>query len=535
MVHYLRYWEGRELATIYNHPAAVGNFSSSSPTMAFSFTAVDVLMVSTFFYLLSAFQDYRRRRGLPYPPGPRQWPLIGNLLNAPRQSPWIAYTELSEKHGDVLYFRVFGQAIVVLNSLAAIKDLLEKHGETYLGRPAWPVQEIMGVNWLLSNARERERWLEGRKIADRGFRSGSISLNRQSIEEPTRWFLGQLLAKPADFRGHIELFQAKVIMSFVYGYDLKENDDIIEGPVQLSQVIGRFFYPEAALVNFLPSLRHIPSYEPLARLGRELGRRTMNEPIDFVKKAMVCGHTIAWPVNNFLEVEGLNGPERQTQEDVVKRTASSLASLFVVLTLHPEVQRRAQAQIDSIVSRDRLPTLGDRSRLPYIEAFCRELLRWQVVSPQGVPHASTEDSVYRGFFIPKGSLVVTNIWSILHNPDLFPDPEKFRPERFLNEDGTFRDDPTITLAFGAGKRICPGRHLVDATLFLVAASVLSDVNGNEIPVTTAMQNDVIASHPEKFECAINPRDKEAEDLIQDELALPESVTSTIAEGDVQDR
>ena len=65
---------------------------------------------------------------------------------------------------------------------------------------------------------------------------------------------------------------------------------------------------------------------------------------------------------------------------------------------------------------------------------------------------------------------------ILHNPDLYPDPETFKPERFLNEDGTFRDDPAISLAFGAGKRICPGRHLVDATLFIVTACVLSVFN-----------------------------------------------------------
>ena len=80
--------------------------------------------------------------------------------------------------------------------------------------------------------------------------------------------------------------------------------------------------------------------------------------------------------------------------------------------------------------------------------------------------------------------------AILHNPELYPEPEAFKPERFLNEDGTFRDDPLIPLAFGAGRRICPGRHFVDATLFIVTASVLSvfnvtkskDKNGNEIPV-----------------------------------------------------
>ena len=81
--------------------------------------------------------------------------------------------------------------------------------------------------------------------------------------------------------------------------------------------------------------------------------------------------------------------------------------------------------------------------------------------------------------------------AVLHDPELYPDPEAFKPDRFLNEDGTCRDDPMIHLAFGAGKRICPGRHFVDATLFVVTASILSvfkvtnvkDKNGNEIPAT----------------------------------------------------
>jgi cytochrome P450 len=84
--------------------------------------------------------------------------------------------------------------------------------------------------------------------------------------------------------------------------------------------------------------------------------------------------------------------------------------------------------------------------------------------------------------------------AILHDPEIYPDPEEFKPERFLNEDGSVRDDPTLTLVFGIAKRICPGRHLVDATIFIVASSVLSvfnvtkakDENGHEIPVKLAV-------------------------------------------------
>ena len=84
--------------------------------------------------------------------------------------------------------------------------------------------------------------------------------------------------------------------------------------------------------------------------------------------------------------------------------------------------------------------------------------------------------------------------AILHDPEAYPEPDEFKPERFLNEDGTVRDDPMLSLVFGAGKRICPGRHLVEATLFIVASSILSvfnvtkakDENGNEIPVKVKM-------------------------------------------------
>ncbi len=88
------------------------------------------------------------------------------------------------------------------------------------------------------------------------------------------------------------------------------------------------------------------------------------------------------------------------------------------------------------------------------------------------------------------NLNLRSLRAILHDPEVYPDPEEFKPERFLNPDGTVRDDPTLSLVFGVGKRTCPGRHFVDATIFIVTSSVLSvfnvtkakDENGHEIPV-----------------------------------------------------
>jgi len=274
----------------------------------------------------------------------------------------------------------------------------------------------------------------------------------------------------------------------------------------------------------------------MAGICRDLSQRMINEPIDFVKNAMREGTAVASLASEHLqEAEKLRGPERQIAEKSIKETlgslfqagsdttVSSMSSLFLALALYPKVQKRAQAELDFVVSKDRLPTFEDKPRLPYIEAMCKELMRWQMVTPLGVPHASTEDDVYKGFFIPKGSLVIADAWAVLHNPELYPDPEVFKPERFLNEDGTFRDDPTIALAFGVGKRICPGRHLVDLVLFSFVSSVLSvfrvtkatDKNGHEIPIKIETLIEAqIAIQPAKFECSITPRDRVAEDLIK---------------------
>jgi cytochrome P450 len=83
------------------------------------------------------------------------------------------------------------------------------------------------------------------------------------------------------------------------------------------------------------------------------------------------------------------------------------------MTLHPEVQARAQAEIDSVLGPENLPTIADRSRLPFVEAILWEVLRWGQVGPQGLPHVSQQDDVHRGYLIPKGTIVIANIWQVI--------------------------------------------------------------------------------------------------------------------------
>ncbi|KIL53882.1 hypothetical protein M378DRAFT_174541 [Amanita muscaria Koide BX008] len=121
------------------------------------------------------------------------------------------------------------------------------------------------------------------------------------------------------------------------------------------------------------------------------------------------------------------------------------------MALHPETQRKAQMEIDQFVGKERLPTYEDRASLPYVEALYREFQRWRPVTPLGVLHTATDDDMYKGFYIPKGTLVIPNVWAIGRDEAIYQDPERFMPERFFNADGALNND-TVNYVFGFGLR-----------------------------------------------------------------------------------
>jgi len=123
------------------------------------------------------------------------------------------------------------------------------------------------------------------------------------------------------------------------------------------------------------------------------------------------------------------------------------------MVLNPEVMKKGQEELDRVVGRERLPDFSDRENLPYIDALVKELLRWNPPTPIAVPNRAMQDDVYRGYFIPAGATVIQNVWAIFRDPNIYPDPEAFNPDRFL-KDGkinplVFNPEDRV---FGAGRR-----------------------------------------------------------------------------------
>ncbi|KAI0289331.1 cytochrome P450 [Russula brevipes] len=511
-----------------------------------SLTAViDLALLLTFLFAIQSFRDHRKRKGLPYPPGPRPLPVIGNLLDIPREFSWLTYTELAKKHGDVMSFHIPGQVIVILGSTKATKDLLERRGHTFSDRPVIPIFEMMEVQWSLLVARFGDSWRLGRKIAERGFRPATLATYHGMQQTKARVLATRLLENPQEWIPHLELFQGEQLLAMTYGYEVKgHSDKMLDSARSLSDLGTSVVLPGASLVNELPFLRHIPewlpwfSYKPLARIGRDLGEKVKNDTMQFVRESILDGtaqQSLAH--DGLIEAETLSGPEREAHEKAiaetlgtmlrhtdgfpsVSQTVASLMTLVLAVLLQPEVQRRAQEEIDSVTRRERFPTFEDRPKLPFVGALCKEVLRWRPAAPLHIPHASTEDFVYEGLFIPKGTIYLISIIcrAITHDPDIYPEPDAFKPERFLNPDGTLRDDPTLSSVFGFGKRVCPGRYFVDDTLFIVASTVLSVLNigkgrGCEDGQFEYSYISSLVSRPNPFPCSITARDKRAEELI----------------------
>jgi len=203
-------------------------------------------------------------------------------------------------------------------------------------------------------------------------------------------------------------------------------------------------------------------------------------------------------------------------------TNSTISTFFLAMTIYPDVQRKAQAELDAVLGPrcDRLPDFSDRPNLPYIEALVKEVFRWHPAVPMYV-HRLMQDDEYEGYHIPEGSFIFHNTWGLMRDEAVYPDPLAFNPDRFLSkhDDDSVNPDSRIFL-FGSGRRVCPGMNLASDSLFLLYARTLAAFNISEPigddgrPVRQKAEfTSGLISHPTEFMCEITPRSAEIAKLV----------------------
>lgn len=214
-----------------------------------------------------------------------------------------------------------------------------------------------------------------------------------------------------------------------------------------------------------------------------------------------------------------------------------LHSFFTPCSSFRRSRKKLQAEVDSVIGRERLPTVKYRRELPYTNAVWKEALRFTPAVPLALPRCSSEDQIVYGYFIPKGSVINPHFGSMLNDPKIWGDPKVFRPERFLSPDAGALPDPTV-LVFGFRTRMCPGMHFADRTGFHLAVCVMALFNVSPLPGQTVPWYEefeytkTFFRLPVVFEYAFTPRDKKAEYLLAS-LALREGFASHTCRGSIE--
>ncbi|KAF7977304.1 hypothetical protein HWV62_4283 [Athelia sp. TMB] len=423
-----------------------------------------------------------------------RWPIIGNLLDMPQKSPWLTYAKWSEDcDSDIIHLNVLGTSIVVLSSLEAISTLLEGKAVDFSDRPkSTMMSELMGWERGFAFMPYGQLWRSHRKAFHQEFSPQVAHRNHPKLIKATHNLLRLLLNTPQHWHGHIRRQAGASIMDIAYGIEvLPENDPYLDIAEAAVKAFNDASVPGAFLVDSIPLLKHVPAWVPgagfqlKAKEGRQALENLIDSPYNAMKKDLAGGKAKSSYTSRSLAAMDATGVIEEN-ETIIRETAAmvylggsdstpSTTSVFILAMLaHPEVQRKAHAELDSVIGKAQLPTFKDRGSLPYVTAVAKEVLRWEPVAPLAVPRKVRVDSEYKGYRIPKGSIVFQNSWALLHDEKTYPNPLAFNPERFL-KDGQL--DPNVqdpdVVAFGYGRRSCPGKTMGYDSVWLNVASILA--------------------------------------------------------------
>ncbi|KAF5365972.1 hypothetical protein D9758_006610 [Tetrapyrgos nigripes] len=541
-----------------------------NPTLQDMLNTPYLLAIPALLIIYNICRYLLRRQKLSYPPGPRGLPIIGSFFDVltPRtelDTQWAIYRDMGTMyHSDVLHMNILGNHTVVVNSAKAAEELLERRSGIYSSRPPMHMAHESGWEWAFSVMPYTSWWRLHRRTFHQYFRSDAIAAYHPYIRQATSRLLRSLTCIQSttmgtqydDLQAIVRQHAASIILYTTYGITEQEDmDAFVELVNNAAESLVTFSHGNF-LMDYFPWLRYVPAWFPGAHFKRKATHwshftsELANKPWNQLKASISSGTAISCFGTKSLQKFDLTfnaadapgdtsdlGMSKTDSDTKMEESVSLILISVLVLSHHPEIQAKAQEELDRVLgstaNATQLPDFSDRGSLPYVEAIFKELMRMYPSVPFGVPHYSVADDVYEGYFIPKGTTVVGNAWAILHDENLYPDPLTFNPDRFLKTEPQrgapsakhpLNPDPEL-YAFGFGRRICPGRHLALDTSWLVLACLLATCSITRISSdNTEPKSEVIdpiadfidglIAHPKPFKCSITPRSAGASELMK---------------------
>ncbi|KAH7222174.1 cytochrome P450 [Fusarium oxysporum] len=431
--------------------------------------------------LLLAWAHWRSRPTLPLPPGPPSEFLLGHSRVIPKENAAAVYAKWSKEYNsDIIHVRSLGRSTVVLNSADVARDILDKKGANFCDRPRFTLLKIKLLQTSFSNTNVRQ------------WHSLQITEARRTIRN--------ILKKPKTWETSLRRLAVAIVLQVSYGTQVLEDDDpYIQIANDAMYATGNGGVPANSIVDLVPFVRYLPDCIVrdwslrFARQWRWAIKKLHDVPFaaaqaeyhrdDHHRNTSLAHHLL----REYKDKE-FRGQEQQWSLDDIKGAAGAVfiagadttwatCVIFVLnMVLHPEIQEKAQQELDAVIGTDRLPDFSDRPALVYIEHIVQEIYRWSPLAPLGIPHKSLHDDIYKGMLIPKGwggylistrTVVYANAYAMAHDERVYKNPHDFNPDRY--EAG----EPFPVGNFGFGRRVCVGRFLADNSVWIMVATMLS--------------------------------------------------------------
>jgi len=463
------------------------------------------------------------------PPGPLPLPIIGNAHKLAADSRHVDLMELEKQYGKVFRLYLGSKLVVFVSGGSALKEVLVTKSAEYAGRPSLYTTHIFSKGRAIILADYTPEWRLRRKVASSALKTYSnIKLKRGTvINDEFDLLLKQVRSRhgqPHDITKEIRLAVMNVICALVFGsrYELDDPEftKFLHITLTAASVVSA-----GSIVDVFPWLSFIPFKsiktlketcqerdELVGRIYREhVMANRIDDPQDLTDallKAKKEAEDEDSSVREFLTDANLIMTMAEIFMAGLETTGSTLCWALLYLIHNPEVQQMLHQELDHVIGPDRLPELEDKKNLPYLEATITETLRLSSLVPLSVPHKTTVDTTLQGYTIPKGTTVLANLWSLHHDPEIWDDPDAFRPERFLDDEGNFVPPKADRfLPFSAGRRVCLGESLARLELFLVLARLLHSFKfenppGCDLPTLKPINGIVLMPQPFSV-CALN--------------------------------
>ncbi|EGN99633.1 hypothetical protein SERLA73DRAFT_179744 [Serpula lacrymans var. lacrymans S7.3] len=431
---------------------------------------------------IKAKQSSKASGNLPLPPSPpaTHW-WWGHEV--PAQYGWLKVEEWINEYGPVISIRQGRETVVIVGRHQAAIDIMEKQGGSTLDRPSTVAAgDILSGGYRFAFTPGGERFRRMRRAVHTHLQPKAAEKYELMQMDHAKDTILDLINDPSKYGLHATRYASSVIQKVTYGKTSPTSaDDPEVQQVRLS--LDRLRYamrPGRYLVDTLTFLKYIPWY------GRELkkwnaeDRQLYTGQLNKVKNQLDNNEDTGPSFGKYLlenktetgltemEMAYLAGGFFAAGSDT---TAVAICIMIVSAATHPEAQAKVQAELDSVVGLQRAPTFADIDNVPRLQAFILESFRWRPVASTGLPHRANKDIIWGNYFIPAGTTVVGNHWAISRDPDVYPNPDSFQPERWLDSQGKIKDNIKFP-TYGFGRRVCAGQHVANRSVYINTVLIL---------------------------------------------------------------